>query len=67
MGKYDDIIDLPHHVSKVHPQMSIWDRSAQFAPFAALTGHEEAIAETARLTNCAERSHIDICGCTFDT
>lgn len=50
MGKYDDIIDLPHHVSKVHPQMSIWDRSAQFAPFAALTGHEEAIAETARLT-----------------
>ena len=48
---YDDIIDLPHHVSKVHPQMSIWDRSAQFAPFAALTGHEEAIAETARLTN----------------
>ena len=38
MGKYDDIIDLPHHVSKVHPQMSIWDRSAQFAPFAALTG-----------------------------
>ena len=51
MGKYDDIIDLPHHVSKVHPQMSIWDRSAQFAPFAALTGHEEAIAETARLTN----------------
>ena len=47
MGKYDDIIDLPHHVSKVHPQMSIWDRSAQFAPFAALTGHEEAIAETA--------------------
>lgn len=51
MGKYDDIIDLPHHVSKIHPQMSIWDRSAQFAPFAALTGHEEAIAETARLTN----------------
>ena len=51
MGKYDDIIDLPHHVSKVHPQMSIWDRSAQFAPFAALTGHEVAIAETARLTN----------------
>ena len=51
MGKYDDIIDLPHHVSKVHPQMSIWDRSAQFAPFAALTGHDAAIKETARLTD----------------
>ncbi len=50
MGKYDDIIDLPHHVSSVHPQMSIWDRSAQFSPFAALTGHEAAIEETARLT-----------------
>lgn len=50
MGKYDDIIDLPHHVSDVHPQMSIWDRSAQFSPFAALTGHEAAIEETARLT-----------------
>lgn len=50
MGKYDDIMDLPHHVSAVHPQMSIWDRSAQFSPFAALTGHEAAIEETARLT-----------------
>ncbi|WP_455719277.1 hypothetical protein [Agathobacter sp.] len=50
MGKYDDIINLPHHVSSVHPQMSIWDRSAQFSPFAALTGHEAAIEETARLT-----------------
>ncbi len=50
MGKYDDIIDLPHHVSDVHPRMSIWDRSAQFSPFAALTGHEAAIEETARLT-----------------
>lgn len=47
---YDDIIDMPHHVSKVHPQMSVWDRSAQFSPFAALTGHEAAIAETARFT-----------------
>lgn len=50
MGKYDDIIDMPHHVSDTHPQMSIWDRSAQFSPFAALTGHEAAITETARLT-----------------
>ena len=49
--KYDDIIRLPHHVSTRHPQMSIHDRAAQFAPFAALTGHGEAIAETARLTD----------------
>lgn len=45
MGFYDDIINLPHHVSKRHPQMSLWNRAAQFAPFAALTGYEEAIKE----------------------
>ena len=50
-GNYDDIINLPHHVSKNHPQMSIVDRAAQFSPFAALTGHSEAIDETARLTD----------------
>ena len=48
--KYGDIIGFPHHVSTVHPQMSIYDRAAQFSPFAALTGHEAAIRETARLT-----------------
>mgnify|MGYP000885444844 CR=1 FL=1 len=48
--KYRDILNLPHHQSKVHPQMSIYDRAAQFSPFAALTGHEAAIKETARLT-----------------
>ena len=48
--RYDDIIELPHHVSKKHPQMPLLDRAAQFAPFAALTGHEAAIKETARLT-----------------
>ena len=48
--RYDDIIDLPHHVSRKHPQMPLLDRAAQFAPFAALTGHESAIKETARLT-----------------
>lgn len=48
---YDDIIHLPHHVSKKHPQMSISDRAAQFSPFAALTGHGAAIKETARLTD----------------
>lgn len=48
--RYDDIIDLPHHTSKKHPRMPLLDRAAQFAPFAALTGHEAAIKETARLT-----------------
>jgi len=47
---YDDIIDLPHHVSAKHPPMSRRDRAAQFAPFAALTGHGAALGETARLT-----------------
>lgn len=48
MDTYDDIINLPHHVSKRHPQMSMWNRAAQFAPFAALTGYDAAIAETER-------------------
>ena len=47
---YSDIIHLPHHVSKTHPQMSMHDRAAQFSPFAALTGYDSAILETARLT-----------------
>lgn len=47
--RYDDIIDLPHHVSKTHPQMPIADRAAQFAPFAALTGHADAIRETEQM------------------
>jgi len=49
--KYDDIIHLPHHVSKNHPQMPPMNRAAQFMPFAALTGHDEAIQETARRTD----------------
>ncbi|MBQ7668945.1 MAG: YolD-like family protein [Clostridia bacterium] len=48
---YDDIINLEHHVSKVHPPMSLYAHSAQFAPFAALTGYEEALKETSRRTN----------------
>lgn len=48
MGEYDDIINLPHHVSKRHPQMSMWNRAAQFAPFAAVAGHEEALEEVAK-------------------
>lgn len=51
MSKYDDIINLPHHVSKTRTPMSMENRAAQFAPFAALTGHDAAIAETARLTS----------------
>ena len=55
--QYDDIINLPHHISKKHPQMSLYARSAQFAPFAALTGYEVAVKETARETN--ERIDIE--------
>ena len=54
---YDDIIHLPHHVSTVHPHMSLYDRAAQFAPFKALTGYEDDVAETARLTD--ERMELD--------
>ena len=50
-NSYDDIINLPHPVSKNHTQMPLRDRAAQFAPFAALTGHDAAIKETARLTD----------------
>lgn len=48
-NKYDDIIGLPHHVSDTHPQMPLIDRAAQFSPFAALTGHTEAISKTEQL------------------
>lgn len=50
-NKYDDIIELPHPVSKKHPRMSIHDRAAQFSAFAALTGHKAAIQETERLVD----------------
>ena len=50
-GKYDDIINLPHHVSKKHPPMPMIKRAAQFAPFAALTGYDDAVEETARVTD----------------
>ncbi len=56
MENYDDIINLPHHVSKKHPQLSMEQRAAQFAPFAALTGYDEKVKETARLTE----ARIDI-------
>ena len=49
-SRYDDIINLPHHVSPTRKRMSMHDRAAQFAPFAALVGYDDAVAETARLT-----------------
>lgn len=49
--QYNDIIDLPHHVSATRPRMSMIDRAAQFSPFAALTGYDAAIKETGRLTD----------------
>ena len=50
MSRYDDILNLPHHVSPTRQRMSMHDRAAQFAPFAALVGYDDAVAETARLT-----------------
>ena len=57
MGNYDDIIDLPHHVSETHPPMSRADRAAQFSPFAALTGYDAAVRESARVTE--QRIELD--------
>ena len=56
--KYNEIMGLPHHVSKTRPQMPMSDRAEQFAPFAALTGYDAAIKETGRLTD--ERIELDV-------
>ena len=56
MKNYEDIINRPHHVSRNHSQMTMRDRAAQFSPFAALTGYDDAIDETGRLT--AERHEL---------
>ena len=56
-SKYDEIMELPHHVPKTRPQMPMSDRAAQFAPFAALTGYDSAIKETGRLTD--EKIELD--------
>lgn len=50
-NNYDDIINLPHHQSETRPHMSLYDRAAQFSPFSALTGYNEAVKESARLTD----------------
>ncbi len=54
---YDDIINLPHHQSETRPHMSMRDRAAQFSPFRAVSGHADAVEETARLTET--RSELD--------
>ena len=65
MGTYDDIIDLPHPTSERHPRMPMANRAAQFSAFRALTGYEDAVEETARLTDSkvelteAEKSVLD--------
>lgn len=46
---YSDIINLPHPTSTRHPRMTMYQRAAQFAPFSALTGHNEAIRDTASI------------------
>jgi hypothetical protein len=51
INDYDDIINLPHYEPKHHPRMSMWNRAAQFAPFAALTGYDAAIRESSRFTD----------------
>ena len=57
LHKYDAIINLPHPTSKKHPRMSMLNRAAQFSPFAALTGYDAAVRETARLTE--QRVELD--------
>lgn len=59
MDNYDDIIDFPHHVSKLHPQVSIKQRAAQFAPFAALTGYEEAIHDANQENEQLYKPNVD--------
>ena len=54
---YEDIVNLPPHISKRHPQPSMMDRAARFAPFAAITGYEEMVLEEARVTE--ERIDLD--------
>lgn len=59
MGDYDDIINMEHHVSGKHPKMPMTKRAAQFAPFAAIEGHEEALNEVDRLWNSEKPDDID--------
>ena len=58
-GKYDDIINMEHHISKKHPQMSLENRSAQFAPFSALTGYDDEVEEVCRYTDEEKKEEIN--------
>lgn len=59
-SKYADIIDLPHHVSKLHPQMALSDRAAQFGSYAALRGYDEAVTETVKKSIQQTEAYIEM-------
>ena len=59
-SKYADIIDLPHHVSKRHPQMALSDRAAQFGSYAALRGYDEAVTETVKKSIQQTEAYIEM-------
>ncbi len=59
-SKYSDIIDLPHHVSKRHPQMALSDRAAQFGSYAALRGYDEAVTETVKKSIQQTEAYIEM-------
>ena len=59
-SKYADIIDLPHHVSKRHPQMALSDRAAQFGAYAALRGYDEAVTETVKKSIQQTEAYIEM-------
>ena len=59
-SQYADIIDLPHHVSKRHPQMALSDRAAQFGAYAALRGYDEAVTETVKKSIQQTEAYIEM-------
>lgn len=59
-SQYADIIDLPHHVSKRHPQMALADRAAQFGSYAALRGYDEAVTETVKKSIQQTEAYIEM-------
>lgn len=59
-SQYADIIDLPHHISKRHPQMALLDRAAQFGSYAALRGYDEAVTETVKKSIQQTEAYIEM-------